>query len=191
LRPRIYLAGPEVFLPEARAVGRLKVELCAAAGFEGAFPLDHGIDLAALPKQEQGLSIQRACEAVMRTCDLAIANMTPFRGVSMDVGTAYEMGFMRALGRPVLGYSNVVADLEARCRAFRARGIPPGDSDRPDVEIEDFDAADNLMMAVAVVDSGSRVHTHAAQAGAEMTDLTAFARCLADARRLFASVIGA
>ena len=37
---RIYLAGPEVFLPDARVIGEAKARLCAAAGFEGIFPLD-------------------------------------------------------------------------------------------------------------------------------------------------------
>ena len=44
----------------------------------------------------------------MRSCQLCIANLTPFRGVSMDSGTAYEVGFMRALGRPVLGTAESV-----------------------------------------------------------------------------------
>lgn len=185
-RPRIYLAGPEVFLPDAIEIGRRKKALCVAAGFEGVFPLDLPVDLAGLSRPEQAARIQAACEAQMRACDLAIANMTPFRGVSMDAGTAYEMGFMRASGKPVLGYTNVTADLAARARAFRVRGIPPSDCDRPDAEIEDFGLADNLMMAVAVTASGATVHVHAAASGAEMIDLTAFARCLDDARRLLA-----
>ena len=47
----------------------------------------------------------------MRSCDAAVANLTPFRGVSADAGTAFEVGFMRALGRPVLGYTNTPLDL--------------------------------------------------------------------------------
>jgi hypothetical protein len=45
-------------------------------------------------------------ERIMRTCDAVILNLTPFRGPSADVGSAYEMGFMRALGRPIFAYSN-------------------------------------------------------------------------------------
>ena len=41
----------------------------------------------------------------MHSCDALVANLTPFRGVSADAGTAFEVGFMRALGRPVLGYT--------------------------------------------------------------------------------------
>ena len=38
--PRVYLAGPEVFLPDGAAVGDAKRALCAAAGLVGVFPLD-------------------------------------------------------------------------------------------------------------------------------------------------------
>jgi nucleoside 2-deoxyribosyltransferase len=36
-------------------------------------------------------------------------NCSPFRGVSLDAGTAYEIGYACALGKPVFGYSNVLA----------------------------------------------------------------------------------
>ena len=51
-RPRIYLAGPEVFLPDAIAVGAAKCRLAAEAGLEGAFPLDAQLDIARLPPAE-------------------------------------------------------------------------------------------------------------------------------------------
>lgn len=184
MRRRIYLAGPEVFLPDARVVGREKARLAADFGFVGAFPLDQSLDLAGLDGTEQGCRISDANEELMRGCDLLIANMTPFRGVSMDAGTAFEIGFMRALGRPVLGYTNVAADLHARAVAFRARGIPPGDSDRVDVEIENFGMAENLMMEGAVIASGSRVVRTQVAPGREMTDLSGFKACLAEARRI-------
>ena len=42
----------------------------------------------------------------MRGCDAMIVNLTPFRGPSADVGSAYEMGFMRELGRTIFAYTN-------------------------------------------------------------------------------------
>ncbi|MGE3915753.1 MAG: nucleoside 2-deoxyribosyltransferase, partial [Hyphomicrobiaceae bacterium] len=148
---RIYLAGPEVFLPDAMDVGRAKAEMARAAGLEGLFPLDQQLPLDGLPRLEQARRISLANEALMRSADLLIANLTPFRGVSMDSGTAFEVGFMRALGRPVLGYTNVPGDYRRRAEAFRARGIPSADADRTDVEIEDFGLAENLMIAVAIL----------------------------------------
>ena len=51
--------------------------------------------------------------------------MTPFRGPSIDPGTAYEMGFMRALKRPVLGYRNDPRDYITRIfHHFNYKDIP-------------------------------------------------------------------
>jgi len=33
----------------------------------------------------------------------------------MDVGTAVEIGYMHAQGKPVFGYTNVAADYADRC----------------------------------------------------------------------------
>ena len=150
-RPRIYLAGPEVFLPDARAIGVEKCRLAAEAGLEGAFPLDAQLNLDRLPPAEQARRISQANEGLMRSCDALIANLTPFRGVSMDSGTAFEVGFMQALGRPLAGYTNVTPDYSKRAQAFRARGPAPMDADRADLEIEDFGLAENLMIEVAIV----------------------------------------
>jgi nucleoside 2-deoxyribosyltransferase len=179
-RPRIYLAGPEVFLPEARAVGAEKCRLAAEAGLEGAFTLDAQLDIARLPPAEQARRISLANEGLMRSCDGLVANLTPFRGVSMDSGTAFEVGFMQALGRPMAGYTNVAAGYTERARAFRARGPATMDGDRADLEIEDFGLAENLMIEMAIVSSGCRVVRRAVAAGAELTDLAAFVECLAD-----------
>ncbi len=182
--PRIYLAGPEVFLPDASAIGAEKAKLCAAAGFEGCFPLDNALDLTGLDKAAQARRIALANEALMRSCDLLIANLTPFRGASMDSGTAFEVGFMRALGRPVFGYTNVAPDYADRARAWRgvARGLP--DCDAADVEIEDFGLAENLMIEIAITESGGTVHRTSVASGRVMPDLTGFRLALADAGRL-------
>ena len=185
-RPRIYLAGPEVFLPNAREIGAEKCRLAAEAGLEGAFPLDAQLDLGHLPPAEQAQRISEANEGLMRTCDGLIANLTPFRGVSMDSGTAFEVGFMQALGRPMSGYTNVAADYAERARAFRARGATPMDADRADLEIEDFGLAENLMIEVAIRSSGGRVVRRHVPSGAELTDLGAFGECLADIARTLA-----
>ena len=185
LRPRLYLAGPEVFLPDPIEAGRVKVALCDAAGFDGLYPLDNVLDLAGLSKPEQAARISAANEALMRSADAVIANLTPFRGVSMDAGTAFEVGFMRALGRPVFGYSNAAETYHARALAFRSRGIPPGDYDRPEVEIEDFDLSENLMIDIAVRAVQGPVAAPAATFDRDITNLDGFKRCLAHARRHF------
>jgi nucleoside 2-deoxyribosyltransferase len=183
-RPRIYLAGPEVFLPNARDVGAEKCRLAAEVGLEGAFPLDAQLDLGHLPPAEQARRISEANEGLMRTCDGVVANITPFRGVSMDSGTAFEVGFMQALGRPMAGYTNVAAGYGDRARAYRARGPAEMDGDREDLEIEEFGLAENLMIEVAILSTGGRVVRRQVPPGTELTDLGAFMECLADIARL-------
>lgn len=184
-RPRIYLAGPEVFLPHAKLVGAEKARLCADAGFEGCFPLDNVLDLAGLTKHRQAMKILVANEALMRSCDLIIANATPFRGVAMDSGTAYEVGFMRALGKPVFVYTNAPSDYAARANAHRRAPRPSEDCDRPEYEVEDFDLAENLMIASAAEASGLHI-VRGSVPSAPMDDLAAFRRCLAEVRSVLA-----
>jgi nucleoside 2-deoxyribosyltransferase len=184
MRKRIYLAGPEVFLPDAIAVGAEKKRLAAEAGFIGCFPLDTAVSLDGLSDHEKARRIYAACEDMMRTCDLAIANCTPFRGVSMDSGTAYEIGFMRALGRPVLGYSNAPKTLAERSQTYRALGLLPWDCDRPGVEIENFDHVENLMIAVAIERSGGQL-LPGPNVPVDMANLGGYRRCLDEARRVF------
>lgn len=186
---RIYLAGPEVFLPDPFAAGEAKKALCAEMGFEGIFPLDAQLDLAGLTGPRAAARIAGANEGLMRGCDLLIANMTPFRGPGMDGGTAYEMGFMRALGRPVLGYSNHpdgFADRTRRYLATRSLGPRPraggGEEDADGLLIEDFGLSDNLMMAAAVTASGGTVESR----DAAFEDLAGFRGCLTQAWHLTA-----
>lgn len=179
--PRIYLAGPDVFLPDATEFGACKIALCTTHSFEGVFPLDASLDLSGLAKVEAARAISAANEGVMRSCDLLIANLTPFRGVSMDAGTAFEVGFMRALGRPVLGYTNVIAHYRERSEHYRraAPGLP--DADGPDIQIEDFDGAENLMIEAAIQASGGSIVRRAVAPGQEMRDLAGFEACLLQA----------
>jgi nucleoside 2-deoxyribosyltransferase len=102
----------------------------------------------------------------------------------MDSGTAFEVGFMRALGRPVLGYSNVVGDYKVRADAYRALRVSLPDADAPDVEVENFGLAENLMIAAAITQSGGTVVSQAVPAGQEMRDLVGFEACLMQVKRL-------
>ena len=186
---RIYLAGPEVFLPNARAVADEKKRLCSLHGFEGVFPLDVDLKLDGdLAPAEMARQISLSNEGLMRSCDLLVANCTPFRGASMDCGTAFEVGFMRALDRPVFGYSNVAADYKARSEHLR-RLVPHNDMDGdvPGVEIEDFGLSENLMITVAMSESGAAMVTGATSPRPDLADLAAFERCLGVVRSAVAS----
>lgn len=182
--PKIYLAGPEVFLPDARAIGLRKKSLCEEFGFVGFVPLDH--DLAAAPGEKMDEKIFSANVALMRVADAGIFNLTPFRGVNADLGTAFELGFFAALGKPVFAYTNNSAPLFERVAAAHGvQGAPGGEfCDAQGLLIENFANADNLMLDGALKAQGRRVvRPDVTLPGCG--DLTGFMACLRQARAHF------
>jgi nucleoside 2-deoxyribosyltransferase len=181
---RVYLAGPEVFLANAREIGAQKRAICARHGLVGVFPGDHedGCD-AAMPPAERGLAISRGMECIMRDCDAMIVNLTSFRGPSADVGSAYEMGFMRALARPIFAYSNDDRSFLDRVTAHcGGRVRPTGEQEDLDgMAIEPFGLHDNLMLIGGVIASGGCIVTEVAPHAERYTALTAFERCVIQA----------
>ena len=180
---RVYLAGPDVFLANAREIGAAKRAICARHGLIGVFPADEedACD-PALPLSEQGLAISRAMERAMRGCDAMIINLTPFRGPSADVGSAYELGFMRALGRPVFAYSNDARPFHDRVAAScggALRRRPTGEHEDPDgMAVEPFGLYDNLMLVGGVAASGGSLVTATVPLAERYISLAAFVRCV-------------
>lgn len=164
----LYLAGPDVFLPNPLEMARLKQEICQSYGFVGEFPFDPSLDLANLSPYGQGIAIYKSNIALMNRCDLIVANMTPFRGPSMDVGTAFEIGYMAAQGKPVYGYTN-----DGRLYVDRVMAASPG-LDADGLSIEAFEMVDNLMLEGAIVLSGGTLTREAIAAGLFDTSLRAF-----------------
>jgi nucleoside 2-deoxyribosyltransferase len=177
---KIYLAGPDVFLDSFGAtIFAAKKKLCALYGYVGISPMDGQLDTSGLAPFEQGVSIYAANIGHMRVCDAMIANMTPFRGISMDAGTAFEMGFMAAAGKAVLGYSNVPQSYAARAEAYYSGGRHEAlDAYSAGTAIESFEMADNLMMAGAVHASGFEVVRNSVARGQELVALEGFEACL-------------
>ena len=189
-RKTVYLAGPEVFLPDAPSVMARKAALCAEFGFDALVPGDNDPALPAAPADGLGASmaIYLANLELMSAADIGIFNLTPFRGVSADVGTAFELGLMTGLGKRVYGYTNLAGDYADRIlsRPEPARGGVLRDDDGWLVEA--FGRADNLMLDCALEASGSQILRHAAPAPLRARDITGLAACLAQARAdLFAS----
>lgn len=102
---KVYLAGPDVFEPNAKARGQELKDLCTKHGLEGLFPLDNETSDFEMGSIAMADAIRTANMDLIKSCDAILANMTPFRGPSMDVGTAYEMGVGSALGKIVVGYT--------------------------------------------------------------------------------------
>jgi nucleoside 2-deoxyribosyltransferase len=181
-RPRVYLAGPEVFLRDAVEQGEKKKALCGKYGLEGVFPFDTKVSLDDYPsRRETGYRISEANEALIRGCVAMIANMTPFRGVSTDVGTAYEMGFGRALGLVVFAYTNIpVGFVERTARALgpSAKRDERGHlRDAQGMTVEEWDLTDNLMLEGGIRASGGELVLVSAPEDALFTYLDGFEKC--------------
>jgi nucleoside 2-deoxyribosyltransferase len=177
---KIYLAGPDVFLPDAVALGRQKKALCESYGFEGLFPFDNEIDPKAANERADRL-IYRANEAMIRRADLGICNLTPFRGPSADTGTVFELGLLVGLDKPVFGYTNVAEDYFDRCRNNTAASFDAALDvwrDSSDMTIENFGNADNLMIDNALTEHGCPIVRHRAEPKNLFGDLTGFEACL-------------
>lgn len=143
---KIYLAGPDVFRPDALDWGRSLKALCREYGFEGLFPLDNEAPIG-LAGPTLACWIYAANIALIRQCDLVMANLEPFRGYEPDSGTAFEVGFAIALGRPVWGYHAPMGTLREQVPQLRR---PDGvELDAEGQLVEDFGLSRNLMLACA------------------------------------------
>lgn len=171
---KIYLAGPDVFLPHAMDIGRRKQVMCREFGFEGLFPLDNDDDVAGAPAK-----IFRANRDLMRQADIGLFNCTPFRGPSTDAGTAFEIGFLSAAGKPLYGYRGSEADYRANVVATFGP-VSAGDRprDRLGLAVENFGLADNLMLTEAIRDSGGTMIALEAREEPALAAFEAFRACL-------------
>lgn len=142
---KIYLAGPDVFRPDALAWAEEARRLCAAAGHQALVPLD-GVETTAPGIYHANIGLIRAADAV-------IANLNPFRGCEPDSGTCVEVGFALALGKPVFGYLSSEEGTTERVARLAGAPLAMRDGravDRDGLFVEDFGLPLNLMLAVPV-----------------------------------------
>jgi hypothetical protein len=77
--PLAYLAGPDVFLPNAASHAARKAAICAAHGITALPPLNEDIaTLAGMTEEDAWRAIFAKDLAMMNRADLVIANLTPF-----------------------------------------------------------------------------------------------------------------
>ncbi|GAB5377477.1 MAG: nucleoside 2-deoxyribosyltransferase [Acuticoccus sp.] len=172
---RVYLAGPEVFLPDADALFTRKKAICAAAGLVGVSPFDNEVG-AMEGRLPMALAIYQGNIGAMESCEAAIANITPFRGVSLDAGTAFEVGYMCALGRPVVAYSADATGYAERTRAAAADN--PLVAAEASLNVEEFGLIENLMIACGIEESGGRCFLPERPLDDRWRDLSLFGQCV-------------
>ena len=134
-KPKLYLAGPDVFLPDPLAHAEKQRALCERYGFTPLHPTDNGLtcggqstaalarlyeavklyrtdtrqSLMALPSEGMRCAMQIYLGNIkyVRECDIVVANCNAFRGALVDDGTAYELGLVHGLGKPAYGYIEI------------------------------------------------------------------------------------
>lgn len=148
---KAYLAGPDVFMPNAIEHARRKIEICARYGIIGLAPLNEDAE----PADRSATTIEwtdifHKDIDMMEASDIIIANLTPFRGASADAGTLIEIGWFLGRGKPIFGYSNSGRMFDQRSKE-QTSAIP---DPTHGMSVEGFDLPDNLMIAGAVLEGG-------------------------------------
>lgn len=155
---KIYLAGPEVFLPNGKEVLENYVKECEKFGHEGLSPLDNEIH------SKTGIHLAKeiflANRNLIQTCDIVLANCNPFRLATVDDGTAWEIGYAFALKKKVFGYiekklslvdivkSKIPTSLHSSGYLIDQNGY---------LLNEDFGNSINLMLEFSIVESGGEL----------------------------------
>lgn len=104
-RPKIYLAGPDIFLPNFQIeVAPYQRALCDEFGLEALIPLDNVGDISEGTPRVTGMRVFHGNIGQVRICDIIAANCNPFRGALMDDGTAGEITGGYMIGKISYGY---------------------------------------------------------------------------------------
>ena len=180
----VYLAGPDVFKPNAEQVGIDKKKAVDNAGHIGHFPLDNEID-EFKSDPDTGYRISAANEEMMDQCQVILVNMTPHHGPSMDCGSALEAGYMKAKAKYsgqnilIIGYTEGdynnnfkerVAEMYYKGKIHECdTGEFRGDDDN--MLLEDFGLSENLMIPGAIQETGGAIFSSFAEAVANITPL--------------------
>lgn len=148
---KIYLAGPDVFRPDALTWADEARSLLGRYDHHALIPLDN--------EETTAEGIFKANIALIAEADVVIANLNPFRGLEPDSGTAFEVGCAIALGKRVIGYlSDARPAVDKLAEHFN--GSLPGAEGRPidpdGMFIENFGLPLNLMLGVSceIVEGG-------------------------------------
>lgn len=147
MKYKVYLAGPDVFSPNAKELGNALKRLLALWDMEGLYPLDNETNVVPIEQESLinfspniikiGRAIALANMEMIQKCDVVLANLKPFRGPSADVGTVWECAYAKGLGKMVCGYNVDPLDYK-----FKVLGKIPHDG----MFIEDFGVWDNIML---------------------------------------------
>jgi nucleoside 2-deoxyribosyltransferase len=174
-KPAVYLAGPAVFERDPDAIFAAMKTVCARHGVVGVSPLDNQTGLEGeAPGRALAARIVDADIRLMQQVDAGVFCLDGFRrGPEMDPGTAFEIGYMHALGKPLAGWTRDARDYPERVRAFfdgifglaldgagsRGAGAQSGVLRDPDgVLVHSAGCLQNAMTQVGIERSGGGVY---------------------------------
>ena len=168
-KPRIYLAGPDLFFKDfEERYARLKAA-CQFAGFEGVAPVDgFSLDTSLVDNEDVhpgsrphsfgspppmlAQAIYRHNITTLEGCDAVLANLGAFRGTEPDSGTVFEASYAFSKGIPVAAYTFDGLSTSDRHLLIRKTFIDQSAAlcDREDGGlIENFGLPANLMLALS------------------------------------------
>lgn len=128
---KIYIAGPAVFHDDHGAKYYASVRaLLKSKGVEPLIPVD-GVATGALNIRQKNMDM-------IRNCDAIIADLSPFRSLEPDCGTAFEVGYAAALGKVLLTFTT-----DGRTMVEKYGG----ERDAEGQHVENFKLPFNLMLA--------------------------------------------
>lgn len=137
IKIKAYMAGPDVFFANAIENAVIVRDLCNKYGIEALIPLDNEV-----PHTNEKAKISEDIFTknvnLLESADIVIANLSPFRGPSADVGTVWEIGFGYAQKKPIYAFTN-------DNREYKYRVMPDG------MAIEDFGNIDNTMIDKSII----------------------------------------
>lgn len=131
---KIYFAGPDVFRTNPQDYFDAIAQKCARYSVIPIFPFD-----SLLVKSD---SIYINNIKLIEKAHAVVANIEPFRGPSVDPGVAFEIGYAKALQKPVIGYTKQPETI------YKSRVTEEDINKSPEYPyVENFNLYDNLMIA--------------------------------------------
>lgn len=144
---KIYLAGPDVFYPDALQRAQAHKALCSRYGFQPLHPLDKEL--------KEASAIYASNINLLDQADAVLANLEPFRGAEPDSGTSFEVGYAIAKKLPVIAYKlsspSLIATVEKHYSSVLYLPEQGHWIDKQGALVENFDLPVNLMLGSSCV----------------------------------------
>lgn len=158
---KIYLAGPEVFLPNALETFKNHKSICSEHGLIGISPFDNSVELTKnLEGYELAKTIYLNNRQIIDECDIIVANCNSFRGPLVDDGTSWEIGYGFARGKTIYGYIDDYRPLPENVRSHLSTKSHESGywmDEQGYLLNEDFGNAINLMLEFSIQESGGKL----------------------------------